>query len=44
MTVDDREDIIKIMGHAAGQLADGLHLLRLTQLIFQSLLPGHVPE
>ena len=29
---DDAEQIVEIMRHAAGQIADGLHLLRLAQL------------
>ena len=32
---DDRQQIVEIMGNAAGQLADRLHLLRLLQLLFQ---------
>ena len=30
------------MGHAPGQLTDGFHLLRLTELIFQLLALGDV--
>ena len=30
-----REDVVEIMRHAPGQLADRLHFLRLTQLLFQ---------
>ena len=32
------------MGHAAGQLADGLHLLRLPQLFLDALLFGDVDD
>ena len=30
---DDAEDVIEVMGHAAGQPPDGFHLLRLAKLI-----------
>ncbi len=41
---DDGEQVVEVVGHAAGQLADRLHLLRLTQLLFQGVLLGNVPE
>ena len=31
---DHHEDIVEVMRDAAGQLADGLHFLRLSQLVF----------
>ena len=31
---DDGQDVVEVVGDAAGQLADGLHLLRLAQLGF----------
>src|SRR2546430_5719425 len=33
---------VEIVRDPAGQLADGLHLLRLAQLVFQVTLGGHV--
>src|SRR5882672_5445520 len=44
MAVDYRQDIIEIVSHAAGKLADALHLLGLAQLLFQPLLSSDVPE
>ena len=44
MTVDDGQNVVEIMGHPAGELADGFHLLGLPQLLFQPLLRRHVPE
>jgi hypothetical protein len=38
MAEDDREDVVEIMRHAAGQLADGLHFLRLAQLLLQPFM------
>ena len=37
---DDGENVVEVVGDAAGQLADGLHLLRLRQLLllFDQLL------
>ncbi len=32
---DDRQQIVEVMGDAAGQLADGLELLRLAQLFLE---------
>ena len=34
MTTNDHKQIIEVMGHAAGEASDGLHLLRLAQCIF----------
>src|SRR5262249_55051133 len=34
---DDREEVVEIMGHAARQLADGLHLPNLAELILHPL-------
>ena len=39
---DDGEDIVEVVRHAAGQLADGFHLLRLAELGFGGLLLGQV--
>ena len=44
MALDDSQNVIKIMGHATGKLADGLHFLRLSQLFFQAPLGGYVAE
>jgi hypothetical protein len=44
MTVDDRQNVVEVMGDPAGELADGFHLLRLAQLLFQPLLSRDVPE
>ncbi len=33
--VDDGEEVVEVVGDAAGQLADGLHLLRLPQRLFR---------
>ena len=40
---DSRKDIIEIMGNTAGKGTDGLHLLGLTELFFQSPLFGNIP-
>ena len=32
---DDGEEIVEIVGHSAGEAADGLHFLRMEKLIFQ---------
>ena len=42
--MDDGQNIVEIMSHAAGQLADGLHLLRLPQLLFEPPLLRDVAE
>ena len=42
MSLDDREDVVEIMGHACGQLADAFHLLRLEQLALQHKTFGNV--
>ncbi len=44
MPVDDGEDVVEIMRHAAGELADSLHLLRLAQLFLQPPLQRHIAE
>jgi len=36
MTVDDGEDVVEIVRHTAGKLADGLHFLRLAELFLQA--------
>ena len=43
MAEDRRQDIVKVMGDAAGKRADGLHLLGLEQLHLQHLLLGNIP-
>src|SRR5947208_143454 len=35
---DDRQEIVEVVGHAAGQAPDGLHLLRLPELLID---PSH---
>src|SRR3546814_17423718 len=39
---DDRQHIVEIMRDAAGQLADGFHLLRLAQLRLRLLAVAHL--
>src|SRR3546814_2168270 len=39
---DDRQHIVEIMRDAAGQLADGFHLLRLAQLRLRLLAVDHL--
>jgi len=41
---DGHEHVVEIVRHAAGQPPDGLHLLRLPQLVFQRQALGDVPE
>ena len=42
VALDDREHVVEIVRDAGGQLADGLHLLRLAQLGFQIQPVGDV--
>ena len=42
--MNDGEDVVEIMRDAAGKLADGLHFLRLAQLLLQSPLRRDVAE
>ena len=44
MAVNDGENVVEIVGDAAGKLADGLHFLRLAQLFLQPPLRGDVAE
>jgi hypothetical protein len=44
MAVDDGQNVVEIMRHTAGQLADGVHLLRLPELLLEPFLVGHVAE
>ncbi len=37
---DDGEQVVEVVGHAAGKVADGLHLLRLAELGLDLLLAG----
>ncbi len=39
---DDHQQIVEVVRHASGELADGLHLLRLAQLIGEALAFGNV--
>src|SRR5208282_5210462 len=39
---DDAQDVVEIMRHAAGQLADRLHLLRLAELRLELHFARHV--
>ena len=38
VAVDDGENVVEIVRDAAGELADGLHFLRLAQLFLQPFL------
>ena len=42
--MNDGQDVVEIVRHAAGQLADGLHFLRLAQLLLQAPLRRDVPK
>ncbi len=42
--LDGLEQVVEVVGHAAGQLADGLHLLRLHELQLELLLLGDVDQ
>ena len=42
MALDDGQDVVEIVGHAGGQLADRLHLLGLAQLGFEVEALGDV--
>ena len=44
MAMNDGENIVEIMSDAARELADGLHFLRLTQLILEAFLGGDIAE
>ena len=39
-----RQDVVEVVGHAAGQGAEGVHLLRLPQLLFELLALGDVDD
>ena len=41
---DDGENVVEVVGNAAGQLADGFHFLRLAQLGFELSLLGDVAK
>src|SRR5206468_12340312 len=41
---DDGEKVVEVVGDASRELADGLHLLRLQELLLQSLALGDVGE
>ena len=42
MTLNDGQNIVKVVRHAAGELANGLHLLRLPKLGFQQNPLGNI--
>src|SRR4051794_18957143 len=42
VSVDGREQIVEIMGYASGKAPDGLHLLGLPELFFQSFEIGDI--
>ena len=39
---DDHQQIVEVVGNAAREAADGFHLLRLAELLFQSAMLGYV--
>ena len=41
---DGGEEVVEVVRDAAGELADRLHLLRLTQLLLEALPLGHVAD
>ena len=41
---DDAQHVVEVVGNAAGELADRLHFLRLSQLAFDLLTPAHLVE
>ena len=44
IAADDGEHVVEVVRHPAGELADGLHLLRLAQLLLELFAPGDVPH
>lgn len=42
VSVDHHQQIVEVVGYAAGEAADGVHLLRLSQLFFQLAPVGNV--
>src|SRR6266446_441089 len=42
VSADDGEEIVEVVGDAAGEAADGFHFLRLTELIFEDAALGDV--
>ena len=44
MSLDDAEDVVEVVGHAGGQLANRFHLLQLSQLLFELTAFGDVHE
>ena len=44
MPLDDRQDVVKVMRHACGELADRFHLLQLAQLLLELSALGNVHE
>ncbi len=44
LAAHDREHIVEVVGNATGESADGLHLLRVEQLLLERFAFGHVAE
>ena len=44
MAEDDGENVVEIVRDAAGKLADGLHFLRLAELLLQLFVASDIPE
>ena len=44
LTADDHQQVVEVVGDAAGQPADRLHLLRLTELLLELLVRSEVVE
>ena len=44
MPLDDREDVVEVVGHTGGEPTDGFELHALAGLLFGFALAGHVVE
>ena len=44
VAADHGQQVVEVVRHAAGELADGLHLLRLPELVLQHAALGHVAQ
>src|SRR5271168_2005050 len=42
MALDDHEEIVEVVGDAAGETADGFHFLSLAELFFELMTLGNV--
>ena len=42
VSVDDHQQVVEVVGDAAGQAADGIHFLRLAKLLFELTAVGDV--